>query len=634
MVEINLPDGSLRVLENEISVIEFAKMLSTSLAKKTVGAIFNGVQVDVSYTLKESGDLQLITIESEQGIHILRHSTTHIMAQAVKRLFPDTKLGIGPVVENGFYYDFDPQRPFTDEDLVNIEKEMNKIIKENYKFSRLELSRQELIDKYKAENEIYKVEILEGLEDETLSAYTQGEFFDLCRGTHLPSTGYVKAFKLMSKAGAYWRGNSDNKMLQRIYGVAFPTKEELNDYLKMLEEAERRDHRKLGKQLNLFFLDEHGPGFPFFLPKGMDMFLKLQDLWRKEHVKAGYKEIRTPNMLDRELWETSGHWNNYKENMYTSEIDDKVFAIKPMNCPGTVLAYKSSLRSYKDLPLKLAEMGHVHRHEFSGALHGLMRVRAFTQDDTHIFCTKEQIEEQIIEIINLYDRYYKLFGFTYHIELSTRPEKSIGEDSLWEIAENSLSQALLKSNKEYKLNPGDGAFYGPKIDFKMRDSIGRIWQTGTIQLDFNLPNRFKASYIGADGEKHIPVMIHRALYGSLERFMGILIEHYAGAFPLWLAPIQARILTISKEQVPYAQELYNKLIDLGFKIEIDTRDEKIGYKIREANVEQKIPLQLIIGKSEVEQNTVNVRQYGMQESKTMTIDELILMLSESVEPKL
>lgn len=634
MIEIKLPDGSLRLLENEMSVIEFAKTISISLAKSTVGAIFNGVQVDVSYTLKKSGDLQLITIESEQGINILRHSTTHIMAQAVKRLFPDTKLGIGPVIENGFYYDFDPQRPFTDEDLVNIEKEMNKIIKENYKFARHELSRKELIDKYKAENEIYKVEILEGLEDETLSAYTQGEFFDLCRGTHLPSTGYVKAFKLMSKAGAYWRGNSDNKMLQRIYGVAFPTKEKLNDYLNMLEEAERRDHRKLGKQLNLFFLDEHGPGFPFFLPKGMDMFLRLQDLWRKEHVKAGYKEIRTPNMLDRELWEISGHWNNYKENMYTSEIDDKIFAIKPMNCPGTVLAYKSSLRSYKDLPLKLAEMGHVHRHEFSGALHGLMRVRSFTQDDTHIFCTKEQIEEQIIEIIDLYDKYYKLFGFTYHIELSTKPEKSIGDDSLWELAESSLEKALKKSNKEYKLNPGDGAFYGPKIDFKMRDSIGRIWQTGTIQLDFNLPNRFKANYIGADGEKHTPVMIHRALYGSLERFMGILIEHYAGAFPLWLAPIQARILTISKEQVPYAQALYNKLIDLGFKVELDTRDEKINYKIREANVEQKIPLQLIIGKSEVEGNTVNVRQYGMQESKTMTIDELVFMLSESVEPKL
>lgn len=634
MIEIKLPDGSLRLLENEMSVIEFAKTISISLAKSTVGAIFNGVQVDVSYTLKKSGDLQLITIESEQGINILRHSTTHIMAQAVKRLFPGTKLGIGPVIENGFYYDFDPQRPFTDEDLVNIEKEMNKIIKENYKFERHEFSREELIDKYKAENEIYKVEILEGLEDGTLSAYTQGEFFDLCRGTHLPSTGYVKAFKLMNKAGAYWRGNSDNKMLQRIYGVAFPTKEKLNDYLNMLEEAERRDHRKLGKQLNLFFLDEHGPGFPFFLPKGMDMFLKLQDLWRKEHVKAGYKEIRTPNMLDRELWEISGHWNNYKENMYTSEIDDKIFAIKPMNCPGTVLAYKSSLRSYKDLPLKLAEMGHVHRHEFSGALHGLMRVRSFTQDDTHIFCTKEQIEEQIIEIIDLYDKYYKLFGFTYHIELSTKPEKSIGDDSLWELAESSLEKALKKSNKEYKLNPGDGAFYGPKIDFKMRDSIGRIWQTGTIQLDFNLPNRFKANYIGADGEKHTPVMIHRALYGSLERFMGILIEHYAGAFPLWLAPIQARILTISKEQVPYAQALYNKLIDLGFKVELDTRDEKINYKIREANVEQKIPLQLIVGKSEVEGNTVNVRQYGMQESKTMTIDELVFMLSESVEPKL
>lgn len=634
MIEIKLPDGSLKVLENEISVIEFAKMLSTSLSKKTVGAIFNGVQVDVSYTLRESGDLQLITIDSEKGTNILRHSTTHIMAQAVKRLFPDTKLGIGPVIENGFYYDFDPKRPFTDEDILNIEKEMNKIIKENYKFTRLELSRKELIDKYKAEKEIYKVEILEDLEDETVSAYTQGEFFDLCRGTHLPSTGYVKAFKLMSKAGAYWRGNSDNKMLQRIYGVAFPTKEELNDHLKMLEEAERRDHRKLGRQLNLFFLDEHGPGFPFFLPKGMDMFLKLQDLWRKEHIKAGYKEIRTPNMLDRELWETSGHWNNYKENMYTSEIDDKVFAIKPMNCPGTVLAYKSSLRSYKDLPLKLAEMGHVHRHEFSGALHGLMRVRAFTQDDTHIFCTKEQIEEQIIEIINLYDKYYKLFGFTYHIELSTRPEKSIGEDSLWELAESSLEKALKKSEKEYKLNPGDGAFYGPKIDFKMRDSIGRIWQTGTIQLDFNLPNRFKAYYIGADGEKHTPVMIHRALYGSLERFMGILIEHYAGAFPLWLAPVQARILTISKEQVPYAQKLYDKLVDLGFKVELDTRDEKISYKIREANVDQKIPLQLIVGKFEVEQNTVNVRQYGMNESKTMTVDELVEIMSKNVEPKL
>ena len=630
MIQIKLLDGSLRNFENEITVIEFAKTLSTSLAKKTVGAIFNGVQVDVSYTIKDSGDIELITIDSELGLHILRHSTTHIMAQAVKRLFPNTKLGIGPVIENGFYYDFDTERPFTDEDLVDIEKEMNKIIKENYKFARHEFKTSELIEKYTKENEVYKVEILKGLESEYSSAYTQGEFFDLCRGTHLPSTSYVKAFKLMSKAGAYWRGNSDNKMLQRIYGVAFTTKEELEQYLFMLEEAEKRDHRKLGKQLELFTIDEHGPGFPFFLPKGMDLFLTLQNLWRQEHIKAGYKEIRTPIMLDRELWETSGHWNNYKENMYISEIDEKIYAIKPMNCPGTVLAYKSSLRSYKDLPLKLAEMGHVHRHEYSGALHGLMRVRAFTQDDTHIFCTKEQIEEQITEIINLYDRYYTLFGFEYNIELSTKPEKAIGDDALWELAESSLEKALNAAGKTFKLNPGDGAFYGPKIDFKMKDSLGRIWQTGTIQLDFNLPNRFEANYIGSDGEKHRPVMIHRAMYGSLERFMGILIEHYAGAFPTWLSPVQVKILTISEYQVEYATKLYEKLKSLGFKVELDTRNEKISYKIREANVNEKIPIQLIIGKQEVEDNTVNLRRYGSTESNILSINEFIELLTKEV----
>lgn len=634
MVEIKLPDGNIREVENGISVIEFSKILSTSLSKKTVGAIFNGVQVDVSFKLNESGEIQLITLDDELGLHILRHSTTHIMAQAVKRLFPNTKLAIGPVIENGFYYDFDPERPFTDEDLVEIEKEMNKIIKENHKFERHELLTKDIKERYEKEGQIYKVEILNDIQDEYSSAYTQGEFFDLCRGTHLPSTSYVKAFKLMSKAGAYWRGDSKNKMLQRIYGVAFATKQELEDYLNMLKEAERRDHRKLGKQLELFFIDEHGPGFPFFLPKGMDMFLRLQELWRKEHVKAGYKEIRTPNMLDRELWEISGHWNNYKENMYTSEIDEKVYAIKPMNCPGTVLAYKSSLRSYKELPLKLAEMGHVHRHEFSGALHGLMRVRSFTQDDTHIFCMKEQIEEQIIEIIKLYDKYYTLFGFEYEVELSTRPEKSIGDDSLWELAEASLENALKSIGKEYKLNPGDGAFYGPKIDFKMKDSIGRIWQTGTIQLDFNLPNRFNASYIGQDGEKHTPVMIHRALYGSLERFMGILIEHYAGAFPVWLSPVQAKILTISKQQVEYANNLYKKMIDLGFKVEIDTRDEKIGYKIREANVEQKVPYLLIIGNNEVETNSVNVRQYSKTDSEVMSVEKFIEKLSLEIEPEL
>lgn len=634
MFEIKLPDGSIRQCEEQLTVLEFAKTISTSLAKKTVGAIFNGMQVDASYTLTETGELTLITIDSELGTNILRHSTTHIMAQAVKRLFPNTKLAIGPVIENGFYYDFDPERPFTDEDLVAIEKEMNKIIKENYSFARLEYSVSELIERYEKLGETYKVEILKGLDSTTASAYTQGEFFDLCRGTHLPSTGYVKAFKLMSKAGAYWRGDSKNKMLQRIYGVAFPTKAELDSYLNMLAEAEKRDHRKLGKQLGLFFIDEHGPGFPFFLPKGMDLFLRLQELWRMEHVKAGYKEIRTPNMLDKELWETSGHWKNYKENMYTSEIDEKVYAIKPMNCPGGVLTYKSELRSYKDLPLKLAEMGHVHRHEFSGALHGLMRVRAFTQDDTHIFCTKEQIEDQIKEIISLYDKYYTLFGFEYNIELSTKPEKAIGDDSLWEIAESALEKALIAAGKEYKLNPGDGAFYGPKIDFKMKDSLGRIWQTGTIQLDFNLPERFDATYIGKDGEKHRPVMLHRAMYGSLERFMGVLIEHYAGAFPVWLAPVQVRIMSISEEQAEFSKKLYERLINLGFKAELDIRNEKIGYKIREANAVQKIPIQLVIGKSEVENNTVNIRRHGSNETSQMGVEEFIEMLSKEVNVNL
>ncbi|WP_277285157.1 threonine--tRNA ligase [Sneathia sanguinegens] len=634
MFEIKLPDGSVRNCDKEITVLDFAKNLSISLAKKTVGAIFNNVQVDVTYTMKEAGELKLITIDSELGTNILRHSTTHIMAQAVKRLYPNTKLAIGPVIENGFYYDFDPEKPFTDEDLVAIEKEMNKIIKANYKFQRHEYSVKELIDKYEKEGEIYKVEILKGLDSDKASAYTQGEFFDLCRGTHLPSTSYVKAFKLMSKAGAYWRGNSDNKMLQRIYGIAFPTKEQLDVHLKMLEEAEKRDHRKLGKQLGLFFLDEHGPGFPFFLPKGMDLFLRLQELWRKEHVKAGYKEIRTPSMLDKELWEISGHWKNYKENMYTSTIDEKVYAIKPMNCPGGILTYKSELRSYKDLPLKLAEMGHVHRHEFSGALHGLMRVRSFTQDDTHIFCMKEQIEDQIKEIINLYDKYYKLFGFEYNIELSTKPEKAIGDDSLWETAETALKKALKSANKEYKLNPGDGAFYGPKIDFKMKDSLGRIWQTGTIQLDFNLPERFDATYIGADGEKHRVVMLHRAMYGSLERFMGVLIEHYAGAFPVWLAPVQVRIMSISEEQAEFSKKLYDRLIDLGFKAELDIRAEKIGYKIREANAVQKIPIQLVIGKKECETNTVNIRRHGSTETESMAVDAFIEMLKKEVEPNL
>ena len=633
MIEMILPDGSKRQLEKPMTVVEFAKTIGSSLGKATVGAMIDGTQVDPSYIIEKSGNIQLITNTSEEGIEIIRHSAAHIMAQAVQRLFPNTKVTIGPVVENGFFYDFDPERPFTEEDLAKIEEEMKKIVKENYPFERSEMSAKEAKKFFAEKGETYKVEIIDDLGVDKVSIYKQGEFVDLCRGTHVPSTGYLKAFKLMSTAGAYWRGDSKNKMLQRIYGVAFASKKELDEYLTMMEEAERRDHRKLGKQLNLFFLDEHGPGFPFFMPKGVELFNKLQEIWRVEHKKRGYQEIKTPIMLDRELWEISGHWFNYRENMYTSVIDEKTYAIKPMNCPGSIISYKNNLHSYKDLPLKYGEMGLVHRHEFSGALHGLMRVRAFTQDDAHVFCTKEQIEEQIIEIIDLYDKFYTLFGFEYHIELSTKPDKAIGSDEIWEMAEANLKSALEHKGIDYKLNPGDGAFYGPKIDFKMKDSIGRIWQCGTIQLDFNLPQRFEMSYIGADGEKHEPVMIHRAMYGSLERFLGILIEHYAGAFPTWLAPVQARILTISDEQVPFAKEVFEKLQNAGIRVELDTRVEKIGYKIREANGDQKIPVQLIIGKNEVANNEVNVRRFGSQESKNVSVDEIVnILLEESKVP--
>ena len=633
MIEMILPDGSKRQLEKPMTVVEFAKTIGSSLGKATVGAMIDGTQVDPSYIIEKSGNIQLITNTSEEGIEIIRHSAAHIMAQAVQRLFPNTKVTIGPVVENGFFYDFDPERPFTEEDLAKIEEEMKKIVKENYPFERSEMSAEEAKKFFAEKGETYKVEIIDDLGVDKVSIYKQGEFVDLCRGTHVPSTGYLKAFKLMSTAGAYWRGDSKNKMLQRIYGVAFASKKELDEYLTMMEEAERRDHRKLGKQLNLFFLDEHGPGFPFFMPKGVELFNKLQEIWRVEHKKRGYQEIKTPIMLDRELWEISGHWFNYRENMYTSVIDEKTYAIKPMNCPGSIISYKNNLHSYKDLPLKYGEMGLVHRHEFSGALHGLMRVRAFTQDDAHVFCTKEQIEEQIIEIIDLYDKFYTLFGFEYHIELSTKPDKAIGSDEIWEMAEANLKSALEHKGIDYKLNPGDGAFYGPKIDFKMKDSIGRIWQCGTIQLDFNLPQRFEMSYIGADGEKHEPVMIHRAMYGSLERFLGILIEHYAGAFPIWLAPVQVRILTISDEQVPFAKEVFEKLQNAGIRVELDTRVEKIGYKIREANGDQKIPVQLIIGKNEVANNEVNVRRFGSQESKNVSVDEIVnILLEESKVP--
>ncbi|WP_291259211.1 threonine--tRNA ligase [Fusobacterium sp.] len=630
-----LPSGDVKEFEGEVNLFTIAKSISNSLAKKSVAAKVNDELVDMSTLVNGEAKVEFITPDTEDGEEVIRHSTAHLMAQAVVRLFPGTKVAIGPAIENGFYYDFDPKVQFTEEDLAKIEAEMKKIVKENEKIERIMMTREDAIKHFEELGEEYKVEIIKEIaQGEMLSFYKQGEFMDLCRGPHVPSTSYLKAFKLKSVAGAYWRGDSNNKMLQRIYGFAFSDEKKLKDYLTLLEEAEKRDHRKLGKELELFFMSEYGPGFPIFLPKGMAIRNTLINLWKREHTLAGYTEIMTPIMLNKELWETSGHWFNYRENMYTSTIDETEFAIKPMNCPGGVITYKHQLHSYKDLPIRCGELGTVHRHEFSGALHGLMRVRCFTQDDAHIFMTPEQIESEIIGVVNLIDKFYsKLFGFEYHIELSTKPEKAIGSDEIWEKAESALAGALDKIGKPYKLNPGDGAFYGPKLDFKIKDAIGRTWQCGTIQLDFNLPERFDISYIGEDGEKHRPVMIHRVVYGSIERFIGILIEHYAGAFPLWLAPTQVKLLTISDETVPYAKEIYNILLEKGIRVELDDRAESIGYKIREANGKYKVPVQLIIGKNEVENREVNVRRRGSQEQVSMKLDEFVNMIVAEAEVK-
>lgn len=630
-----LPSGDVKEFEGEVNLFTIAKSISNSLAKKSVAARVNDELVDMSTVLDGEARIEFITPETEEGEEVIRHSTAHLMAQAVVRLFPGTKVAIGPAIENGFYYDFDPEVQFTEEDLVKIEDEMKKIVKENEKIERIMMTREDAIKHFEELGEDYKVEIIKEIaQGEMLSFYKQGEFMDLCRGPHVPSTSYLKAFKLKSVAGAYWRGDSNNKMLQRIYGFAFADEKRLKDYLTLLEEAEKRDHRKLGKELDLFFVSEYGPGFPIFLPKGMAIRNTLINLWKREHTLAGYTEIMTPIMLNKELWETSGHWYNYRENMYTSTIDETEFAIKPMNCPGGIIAYKYQLHSYKDLPIRCGELGTVHRHEFSGALHGLMRVRCFTQDDAHIFMTPEQIESEIIGVVNLIDKFYsKLFGFEYHIELSTKPEKAIGSDEIWEKAESALAGALEKIGKSYKLNPGDGAFYGPKLDFKIKDAIGRTWQCGTIQLDFNLPERFDISYIGEDGEKHRPVMIHRVVYGSIERFIGILIEHYAGAFPLWLAPTQVKVLTINDETKPYAQEICEALLERGIRAELDDRAESIGYKIREANGKYKIPVQLIIGKNEVENREVNIRRRGSQEQTSMKLDEFLDMIVDEAQVK-
>ncbi|ATV70640.1 threonine--tRNA ligase [Fusobacterium pseudoperiodonticum] len=617
-------NGENKEYNNNINMFEIAKGISNSLAKKSVGAKVDGKNVDMSYVLDHDAEVEFIDIDSPEGEDIVRHSTAHLMAQAVLRLYPETKVTIGPVIENGFYYDFDPVEQFTEEDLEKIEAEMKRIVKENIKLEKYVLPRDEAIDYFRdVDKNKYKVEIVEGIpQGEQVSFYKQGDFTDLCRGTHVPSTGYLKAFKLRTVAGAYWRGNSKNKMLQRIYGYSFSNEDRLKKHLKFMEEAEKRDHRKLGKDLELFFISEYGPGFPFFLPKGMVFRNVLIDLWRKEHEKAGYLQLETPIMLNKELWEISGHWFNYRENMYTSEIDELEFAIKPMNCPGGVLSFKHQLHSYKDLPARLAELGKVHRHEFSGALHGLMRVRSFTQDDSHIFMTPDQVQDEIIGVVNLIDKFYsKLFGFEYEIELSTKPEKAIGSQEIWDMAESALAGALDKLGRKYKINPGDGAFYGPKLDFKIKDAIGRMWQCGTIQLDFNLPERFDVTYIGEDGEKHRPVMLHRVIYGSIERFIGILIEHYAGAFPMWLAPVQVKVLTLNDECIPYAKEIMAKLQELGIRAELDDRNETIGYKIREANGRYKIPMQLIIGKNEVENKEVNIRRFGSKDQFPKSLDD-------------
>ncbi|MCR4434668.1 MAG: threonine--tRNA ligase [Clostridiales bacterium] len=634
MIKVTLKDGSIKEYNQGVTVKEVAESISAGLAKVALAGEVDGQVKDLGYPLEKDCKLSLLTFDDEGGKHAYRHTTSHIMAQAVKRLHPEVKLAIGPSIDNGFYYDFDSQKPFSVEELEKIEKEMERIIKEDLPLERFTLPRDEAVKFMQDKDEPYKVELIRDLpEGEEISFYRQGEFVDLCAGPHLPSTGKVKAFKLLSVAGAYWRGNEKNKMLQRIYGTAFAKKAELDEYLFRLEEAKKRDHRKLGKELDLFNILDEGPGFPFFMPKGMVLRNILEDFWRVEHRKRGYQEIKTPIILSEELWHRSGHWDHYKENMYFTKIDEEDYAVKPMNCPGGMLVFKRRLHSYRDLPQRLAELGLVHRHELSGALHGLMRVRCFTQDDAHIFMTPEQVKDEIIGVIDLIDDFYKVFGFKYHVELSTKPEKSIGTDEEWEMATAALKNALEIKGMQYKINEGDGAFYGPKIDFHLEDSIGRTWQCGTIQLDFQMPERFDLAYIGADGEKHRPVMIHRVVFGSIERFIAILTEHFAGAFPTWLAPVQVKILPIVEKQHSYALELEGMLEKRDIRVEMDLRNEKIGYKIREAQME-KIPYMIVIGDKELEHRTVAVRSRKDGDLGSMSVEDFIDKIEAEVANKL
>ncbi|HEY8463787.1 MAG TPA: threonine--tRNA ligase [Bacillota bacterium] len=628
-VRIIFPDKSSREYPEGTTPLQVAESLGSRLAKAVVAAEVNGKLVDLNTSLTGEVNLRLVKQDEPEGLEVLRHSTSHVMAQAVRRLFPEAKLAIGPAIENGFYYDFELPEPLKPEDLVRIEQEMAKIIGADLPFERLEVSKGEALEFFKQKGDRFKVELIEGLEDGNISFYRQGDFTDLCRGPHLPSTGRIKAYKLMSIAGAYWRGDASREMLQRIYGTAFADKKSLDEYLFKLEEAKKRDHRKLGKELDLFDIMDEGPGFPFFMPKGMVLRNILEDFWRQEHKKRGYQEIKTPIILNEELWHRSGHWDHYKDNIYFTTIDESNYAIKPMNCPGSILVYKRRMYSYKDLPQRLAELGLVHRHELSGTLHGLMRVRCFTQDDAHLFMTPDQIKGEVLGVIDLIDSFYRVFGFKYHVELSTRPENSMGSDAEWENATNALKEALDAKGMPYLINEGDGAFYGPKIDFHLEDSLGRTWQCGTIQLDFQMPERFELTYIGADGAKHRPVMIHRVVFGSIERFIAILTEHFGGAFPTWLAPVQVKVLPIGEKHYSYALEVQHYLEEQGIRVEVDLRNEKIGYLIREAQL-QKIPYMLVIGEREAQNRTVAVRSRKAGDLGTFTLQAITAQIQQEV----
>ncbi len=633
MIKITLPDGSVRECEKGTKIYDIASGISEGLARNALCAGLNGKLTGLDTPVEEDAELRIYTFKDEEGREVYRHTTSHILAQAVKNIYPTVKLAIGPAIKDGFYYDFEFKTPITQEDFPKIEAEMQRIIKANLPLVRKELSRQEAEALFRKFAEDYKIELLSAIpEGETVSTYTQGEFTDLCRGPHLSSTGKVKAFKLTSVAGAYWRGDSKNKMLTRIYGTCFDKKADLEAYITRMEEAKKRDHRKLGKELDLYDILPEGPGFPFFYPKGMVLRNILENFWREEHIKAGYVEIKTPMILNRDLWYRSGHWDHYKDNMYGVKIDDEDYAIKPMNCPGGMLVYKRSLHSYRDLPIRMGELGLVHRHELSGALHGLMRVRCFTQDDAHIFMTPEQIESEIIGVVKLIDRFYKVFGFKYSVELSTRPQDFMGSIEQWDKATEALKSALNKLKQPFTVNEGDGAFYGPKIDFHLEDCIGRTWQCGTIQLDFQMPERFDLTYTGSDGEKHRPVMIHRVVFGSIERFMGILTEQYAGAFPMWLSPVQVKVLSLTERTAEKCLEIAKQLKEKGFRVETDNRNEKIGMKIREAQLE-KVPYMLVIGDRDVEQEVVSVRDRKQGDLGAMKLEAFMEKIKKQVEEK-